>query len=1025
MSRVAVSVIVASFALAGFATPAASAPVSAYERVLGPGPVAADRPLPAHARRLVVKYRAAVSECAHCLLARGRRFESVTGSDSLDRLVGRYGVRRARALFFDDHSSGHLRSQASARRFDDLRSRFAERSARAPRGAVDPDLSNVFVLELARGADVYEAAAAFAADPNVAYAEPDYTMSAALVPNDPLWATSGNIWPGEPDLWGLHKIRADVAWDRSIGAGAVVAVIDTGVQQKHVDIAANLWSNPGEIPRNRQDDDGNGFADDVIGYDFTRSHGQPKDKHGHGTHVAGTVAATGDNGLGVIGLAWGAQVMVVQGLNNRGYGSSSDLAKAIVYATENGADVLNNSWGGSSSSAIRDAIAAATSAGAAVVFAAGNENSPYLGVAADPNVIAVAATTIDDERAPFSNYGSNVSVSAPGELVLSLRGPGKLRGPVVDKRYRALSGTSMAAPHVSALAALLLSDDPALGLDELRWHLELGAVQPKADPAEPPTWNAYFGYGRIDAARAFDDVPVTTRLRTPSLSLHGIAGSRPAAIASMDFGFTSLAPVAWTLSTPDFLVAEAASGEGDASVALDLDLEGLAPGTLAGTIALSVPAAIDGGDAADSEVVVHEDVRSGAPIVVADPIRPWGSVRPAVAGDGAGALAAWVEFVPSSPIQIRGAYVEDSGAVVGPFLLADGECDFFCTKKDPNDVAMAFGGDDFLLVWSESLEAFVNDVSLKTRNTTRVLAKRVSASGEELSAPVELWRDVENENRIGGFDRFVGDVGVAFDGEAYTVVWRVLDFDSARLPLEMFLARVAPGGAVLSSAKSIYPIDGVEYHLPSPRLACRSGVCLLAWVQGDGETNAYGKYIHKVFGQRYGGADALDAVPVRLTTDMNWLSDVVAGDSEFLLAGWRYNRPSANVSGNDVVFARVALDGTALDPDTVRVNNSVAEGLPYSVIPSAAAFDGEDYIVTWEELGPSAPLTHCYPMAAKVAPDGTVANPEPEGYLLAERPQKGCPRPRLVATATKSLSLWIPTDLSPATQVLAQGMMPR
>ncbi|GIW41821.1 MAG: hypothetical protein KatS3mg076_2398 [Candidatus Binatia bacterium] len=373
-----------------------------------------------------MKYGPTVRRCAHCLFERGQSFASVTGSPTLDELHRRFGVRSARPLFFERHDHEGLEATLSfySRIAKSVR-RFPRRAQRAPRGVLLPDLSNVFVLELDSPTDVLRAAREYAKDPAVVYAEPDYLVGLAFLPDDPFFASSGTWGQAYEDLWGLHRTQASDAWDVSAGAGTIVAVIDTGVDYNHPDISANIWTNPGEIPGNGVDDDGNGFVDDVRGWDFDQDDNNPMDNHGHGTHVAGIAAATGNNGFGVLGMAWQAQVMPVKGIGASGFGFDSDLAASIVYAAENGADVLNNSWGGfGSSSLIADAVETARALGAVVVAAAGNEATDVDNVfpAALDGVIAVGATEPDDTHASFSNRGDALSVSAPGVDILSLRG---------------------------------------------------------------------------------------------------------------------------------------------------------------------------------------------------------------------------------------------------------------------------------------------------------------------------------------------------------------------------------------------------------------------------------------------------------------------------------------------------------------------------------------------------------------------------------------------------------------------------
>ncbi len=302
--------------------------------------------------------------------------------------------------------------------------------------------------------------------PEVATVELDHVVRLAAVPSDPYF----------PEQWNLHNsgqtggvIDADVdapeAWNIATGsANVVVAVIDTGVDYTHEDIKDNMWTNPGEIPGNGIDDDANGYVDDVYGYDFFNNTSDPFDDNGHGTHVAGTIAARGNNSVGVVGIAWRARVMAVKFLSAGGFGYVSDAVRAVRYATTMGAKVANNSWGGGGyNQALFEAISDANTAGMLFVAAAGNAGSNndffsfYPANYNVPNVLAVAATDHYDLRAWFSNYGATtVALGAPGVNVLSSV-PRGFCSLCAATGYRLLSGTSMAAPHVSGAAALLLS----------------------------------------------------------------------------------------------------------------------------------------------------------------------------------------------------------------------------------------------------------------------------------------------------------------------------------------------------------------------------------------------------------------------------------------------------------------------------------------------------------------------------------------------------------------------------------------
>jgi hypothetical protein len=316
-------------------------------------------------------------------------------------------------------------------------------------------------LRLPEGADVAAAIAELRADPAVEYAEPNYEWSALEVPNDPLF----------PQLWAMQNtgqtggvpgadIRAVDAWDVFTGdPNLMIGVIDTGIDWAHPDLAANVWTNPGEIPGNGIDDDHNGYVDDVHGYDFVNNDGNPADDNGHGTHVAGTIAAVGNNGIGVVGVVWRAQVVGIKILSDAGIGSTATALAGIQYALRVGVRVTNNSWGGPfNSQALSDAIEALGADGQIFVAAAGNDalNSDLVpnypsGFASDC-IISVAATNANDRLATFSNYGLNsVDVAAPGTDILSLAPGGG---------YQSLSGTSMATPHVTGIVALAMGHSP-------------------------------------------------------------------------------------------------------------------------------------------------------------------------------------------------------------------------------------------------------------------------------------------------------------------------------------------------------------------------------------------------------------------------------------------------------------------------------------------------------------------------------------------------------------------------------------
>jgi subtilisin family serine protease len=324
-------------------------------------------------------------------------------------------------------------------------------------------------VELVRvdGVAVEEALARLAQDPRVEYAEPDYLWSIDRVPDDPRY----------PEQYGLNNvgqtggvagsdIGAERAWDRFTGDPEfLIGDIDTGAEYDHPDLAANIWTNPGEIPGNGVDDDHNGYVDDVHGYDFLNHDGDPRDDNGHGTHTAGIIAAVGDNGAGVSGVVWHAKIVVLKFLGANGSGPTSAAVEALQYATRLGVRVTNNSWGGGAfSKTLEDAIGAAAASGALFIAAAGNSRADtdrtpqYPGALPDDCVVTVAATDNADQLASFSNFGAtSVDLAAPGVDVLSTY-------PGAD--YKTLSGTSMATPFVTGAVAFLMGRFP--GMDALQ-----------------------------------------------------------------------------------------------------------------------------------------------------------------------------------------------------------------------------------------------------------------------------------------------------------------------------------------------------------------------------------------------------------------------------------------------------------------------------------------------------------------------------------------------------------------------------
>jgi subtilisin family serine protease len=358
-------------------------------------------------------------------------------------------------------------------------------------------LSRTDLVRPAPGETPQEALTALRADDDVVYAELDQPVSISRDFDD----------TGFEDLWGLHNTGqnaglagADIdaldAWKLSEGLGVTVAVVDTGINAAHEDLATQLADNPAErdgLPG--VDDDANGYVDDIQGWDFVGRDAVAEDRNGHGTHVAGTIAAAGANGAGIVGVAPSAKVLPVRALGATGQGTTSGIAAAFDYAGALGIKVVNASLGGPFSRAVRDAIAAHPDT--LYVVAAGNagadadrDANAFPCALPEENVVCVGASDNHDERAWFSNYGATaVDLFAPGVHILSTYVG-------ATDVYATSNGTSMAAPHVSGAAALVLAVNPAATSAVLR-----RALLDSADPRPALSGLAVTG-GRLNAGRA-------------------------------------------------------------------------------------------------------------------------------------------------------------------------------------------------------------------------------------------------------------------------------------------------------------------------------------------------------------------------------------------------------------------------------------------------------------------------------------------------------------------------------------------
>ncbi len=365
------------------------------------------------------------------------------------------------------------------------------------------EIKGLQLVKIPENISLSDALSKYRQNKNVIYAEPNYVYKKDTIPDDKDYNK----------LWGLEKIKAPAAWDITTGSkDTVIAIIDSGINTLHPDLIDNIWINTGEIAGNGIDDDKNGYIDDTNGWNFLDNSSNVTDKNGHGTHVAGIIAATGNNSLGVTGIMWNAQIMVLKFLDEDGLGYIEDAVSAVIYASKMGASIISNSWGGNAySQALKDAIDASP---ALVVCASGNE---FIGLDNDVyrvypasftsnNIISVASSDLNDHIAIFSNFGENsVDVAAPGNNIYS----------TLSESYGYLSGTSMATPYVSGLAGLIKSFRPELNNLQIK-----NTILNNVDFISSLTGKVLTS-GRINAYNALNNIITDTTIPTASVNIRG------------------------------------------------------------------------------------------------------------------------------------------------------------------------------------------------------------------------------------------------------------------------------------------------------------------------------------------------------------------------------------------------------------------------------------------------------------------------------------------------------------------------
>jgi subtilisin family serine protease len=432
----------------------------------------------------------------------------------------------------------------------------------AQQNTILKELENYYTISFKNGENPQEIIAGLLKNGDVEFAEINRKYKIEETPNDSLYN----------EQWALKKIGAEAAWTKATGKGVKIGIVDTGIDFFHPDLLKNLWVNPAEdINKNGKfdpwsstqsvdgvtgdmdgiDNDGNGFTDDVIGYDFIDQtvdnlgdalfrDGIPYDEQGHGTSVAGVIAAERNNKIGIAGLAFESQIVTLRAFDATGNGEEDDIAAAIVYAALNGVQVLNLSFGDVVNSPImRDAIRFAASMNCVVVSSAGNNGGSKAHFPSDfDEVISVGATDREDFKTLFSSFGSHISMAAPGEGIFTT---------AVGGGYRAVGGTSFSAPHVAATAALLLEKNPLLKSAEIR-----GILEATSDDLGAKGWDTRFGSGRLNVARALEATGTT------KIAIHF-----PQNDAAFKKGKVLKIPVIADAATPFFKKYKIELGEGE------------------------------------------------------------------------------------------------------------------------------------------------------------------------------------------------------------------------------------------------------------------------------------------------------------------------------------------------------------------------------------------------------------------------------------------------------------------------------
>jgi subtilisin family serine protease len=814
-------------------------------------------------------------------------------------------------------------------------------------------------------------------DSRVRYAEPNATVSIdAAKPNDSLF---GKQWglnnTGQQVDFSFGTRGADIgalrAWGVTTGSSAViVAVIDTGIDTGHPDLAPNIWINPGEncagCRTDGIDNDGNGYVDDWRGWDFINNDNNPFDDNGHGTHVAGTIGAVGNNKIGVAGVSWTVRLMPLKFIGADGTGDVADAVRALHYATAMGAQVSNNSWGGDEySQALSDAIAEADAHGSLFVAAAGNESSdndasPQYPSGYDlPNVISVAASDSNDQLAYFSNHGrATVDLAAPGQSIYSTW-PGN--------GYRSLSGTSMAAPHVTGTVALALAAHPGAGDAALKALLLRTVAHPAGLAGQTATG------GRLDAGAALT-CSGTTQLTidAPGQGFVAVAG-RPLPVRLLAGVCGDASGVTVTALASGQPIALAARGDGL--------FTGIYTPAASGPVTITAVATAAGGsDSASVTGSVPRSIVAGGPAVTVTSSAGENAllVFDATPG-GRDSVQILSATIPSSTVTVRtpdgttvgSAYVGPSGAFIDSFPVT--QAGIYQIVVDPS---AATGGSMTVQLFSVPPDA----------------SSAITPGG----APVTLITSVPGQNAVATFAGTAGRrIALATSSPVSVLRTSILKPDGT----------VLAGPSITGSSSGWIdtvrlPVDGVYTILADPQAASTGSVTLTLYDVPDDVTaaitpggagvtltvsapgqNAVATF-NGVAGQRV-GLSATSVVTLLKTSILNPDGSVLSGPAYSGGGTVSLDARTLPQTGTYAVVAdplEARVGSVTLTLYDVPVDPSVTLVIGGSPVSVSTSVPGQNMVATFQGTpGRRVSLT----LAATGIPSGSVTLLRPDGSVLA------------------------------------------